>query len=59
MGKNYRKMLKFAPYMGENSRKYRDLLDKLKKPENSLKAQEIISSDLFYRGQKSNFERGS
>jgi len=41
-GKNYRKMLKFAPHLGEHSRKYCKLLDKLKKTQNTESAKEII-----------------
>ena len=45
-GKNYRKMLKFAPYMGENSRKYHALLNKLKKLEHADDARGILSEIL-------------
>jgi hypothetical protein len=36
-------MLKFAQFMGENSRYYCELLDKLKNPESPGQAQEIIA----------------
>jgi hypothetical protein len=42
-GKSYRRMLKFAQFMGENSRYYCELLDKLKNPESPGQAQEIIA----------------
>lgn len=31
-GKNYRKMLKFAPYMGEESKRYLSLIEQLREP---------------------------
>lgn len=42
-GKSYRRMLKFSQYMGENSRYYCDLLDKLKDPESITQAEEVIA----------------
>ena len=42
-GKNYRKMLKFAPHLGEHSKKYCNLLDKLKKTQSTESAKEIIN----------------
>jgi hypothetical protein len=42
-GKSYRRMLKFGQYMGENSRYYCDLLDKLKDPGSPERAEAIIA----------------
>jgi len=41
-GKNYRKMLEFASYMGENSRYYCKLLEALKNPKSTKDAESII-----------------
>lgn len=41
-GKNYRKMLKFAPYMGEDSKYYCKLVDSLRNPRDSRHAELII-----------------
>ncbi len=42
-GENYRMMLKFAQYMGDNARYYRDLIKQLRKPGNIQEAESIIT----------------
>ncbi len=42
-GKSFRKMLKFAPYMEANSRKYRELLERLRRTVETGEAREILN----------------
>jgi len=41
-GKNYRKMLKFAPYMGKESKRYLSLIEQLRKPLTLEKIDKIL-----------------
>lgn len=46
-GKNYRKLLKFAPHLGDNSKKFSELVEQLKKPQTVKTAKEIIDQILL------------